>query len=326
MPQPFLRIRHYSEWLALRAAVHYVRKGELASSYARVQRLSGIARRVLTHEWAWALKNLQLVFGPTLSEQDRIRLAVIAFEQHLLSYVEGLRDDQVDVKVVNGENAAEAYEQGRGVLMCGVHLGSWESCVRWSAGTGYPIVCVYRRAQNPLSDQEFQKVRAGYGIEWVRSDNLAGIVSALRDHKIVMMMTDLNTLSGGVAAEFLGVSAMCPAGPALLALEMQCPIVPCIGIRENVGLTKLHMEPQIQFAQTGSTKDVALLTRQINRVFEPWVLQYAEQYNWLHPRWRARPDGTMWKTSDPVESMWAERTAPFPTLTDRIQKIVASRQ
>jgi KDO2-lipid IV(A) lauroyltransferase len=268
------------------------------------------------------LKNLQLVFGPALSEQDRRRLAAIAFEQHLLSYVEGLRGSDVAVEVVNSENAVEAYEQGRGVLICGVHLGSWEAGVRWGAETGYPIVGVYRRAHNPLSDREFQKIRAGYRMEWVRSDDLAGIVSTLRDRKIVLMMTDLNTLSGGVAAGFLGVPAMCPAGPALLALEMRCPIVPCLGIREKVGLTKLHIEPQIRFAPTGSTRDVAILTRQINKVFEPWILQYAEQYNWLHPRWRARPDGRMWKRSDPVEIMWAERTEPFPVLSDRIQKII----
>jgi KDO2-lipid IV(A) lauroyltransferase len=287
-----------------------------------VQRLSEIGRRVLAQEWNWTLKNLQLVFGPALSEQDRIRLAANAFEQHLLSYIEGLRGDEVAVDVVNEENAIEAYEQGRGVLVCSIHLGSWEAGVRWSAGTGYPIACIYRRAHNPLSDREFQKIRESYRIEWIGSDDLAGIASALRDHKIVLMMTDLNTLSGGVAAEFLGLPAMCPAGPALLAMEMQCPIVPCIGIRESVGLAKLHLEPQIQFVPTGTSKDVALLTRQINRVFEPWVLEYAEQYNWLHPRWRARPDGTIWKTTDPIESMWAERTAPFPPLPDRVVKMI----
>jgi lauroyl/myristoyl acyltransferase len=326
MMQSRIHIRHYGEWLALRAAMRYVRKGDVSSSNARVRRLSSIACKVFRNEWLWALKNLRLVFGPALSEQGRGRLATIAFEQHLLSYVEGLRDDKVDVKVVNGENAAEAYEQGRGVLMCGVHLGSWESCVRWSAGTGYPIVCVYRRAHNPLSDQEFQKVRAGYGIEWVRSDDSGGIVSALRDRKMILMMTDLNMLSGGVAAEFLGVPAMCPTGPALLALEMRCPVIPCIAIRENNKATRLHIEPQIQFDSTGSPKDVAWLTRRINQTFEPWVLQYAEQYNWLHPRWRARPNGRTWKISDPVESMWAERTAPFPALSERIQKIIASEQ
>lgn len=326
MMQSRLHIRHYGEWFALREAMRYVKKGDAASACARVQRLSRVARRVFRNEWAWALKNLHLVFGPALGEEGRRRLAAIAFEQHLLSYVEGLRSDHVDVKVVNGENAAEAYEQGRGVLMCGVHLGSWESCVRWSAGAGYPIVGVYRRAHNPLSDREFQKVRAGYGIEWVRSDDLAGIVSAIRDRKMVLMMTDLNTLSGGVAAEFLGVAAMCPTGPALFALEMHCPIVSCIAVRESNQLMKLHIEPQIQFDPTGSPKDLAGVTRRINQTFEPWILQYAEQYNWLHPRWRARPDGSIWKTSDPIESMWAERTAPFPALSDRVQRIIVSGQ
>jgi Kdo2-lipid IVA lauroyltransferase/acyltransferase len=318
-----LQMRHYGEWLALRAAMRYVRKGDFASARVRVRRLSGIARRVLDNEWAWALKNLHLVFGPTLGEQERARLAAVAFEQHLLSYVEGLRDSDVEVKVVDEENAIEAYEQGRGVLVCSIHLGSWEPGVRWSAGSGYPIVCVYRPAHNPRSDREFQVVRASYGIEWVRSDDLGGIAAALRARKFVLMMTDLNTLSGGVAADFLGVPAMCPVGPAVLALEMRCPIVPCIGIREDNGVTKLHFEPPIQFDPTGSTKDVARLTRRINQTFEPWVLNYAEQYNWLHPRWRARPDGSIWKASDRVESMWAERIAPFPSLSDRVQRIIA---
>lgn len=316
-------IQYYGEWVVLRAVMRYVRRCDLQRAHERTQLIAKVMHRILRNEWQWALKNLQIVFGPSLSEEQRILLATIAFEQHLASYVEGMRVGEISVQAVGVENLSAAYDQGRGVIVCGVHIGSWEAIGKWVGGSGFPAVGIYRSAHNPLSDREFQMIRSSYRIQWLRSDDGRGIVNALQQGKVVFFMADLNTASGGVSSEVFGLPAMCPAGPAKLALRLGCPVITAVNIRENVGKTTLHISPALHFGLSGSSSaDIAVLTRQINQSFEPWILEYAEQYNWLHPRWRSRPNGTTWRVSDPIESMWAERSTPFPKLNKRVEQII----
>ncbi len=316
-------IQYYGEWVVLRAVMRYVQRCDLQRAHERTQLIAKVMRRILRNEWRWALKNLQIVFGPSLSEEQRILLATIAFEQHLASYVEGMRVGEVSVQTVGVENVSAAYNQGRGVIVCGIHIGSWEAMVKWFGVSGFPVVAIYRRAHNPLSDREFQMARSSYGVRWLRSDDVRGVVNALQQKHVAILMADLNTTRGGVSSEVFGLPAMCPAGPAKLALRLGCPVITAVNIREDVGKTILHISPALHCGLSGSSSaDIAVLTRQINQSFEPWILEYAEQYNWLHPRWRSRPNGNTWRVSDPIEPMWAERSTPFPKLNKRVEQII----
>jgi KDO2-lipid IV(A) lauroyltransferase len=315
--------RFYAEWLALKAAVAYFRRGDTAASWKKIRRLAPVARWVLRDPWRWALRNLELVFGPQLDERARSRLALIAWEQHLGSYVEGLRHEDVVVRSVNEDRVRAAYDEGRGLIVCSVHLGSWEAGVRFLAKTGAPHALLYRRAANPLSEREFQALRASSGSEWIDTRDLAGVVRVLRKRQILVMMTDLNTLAGGVPADFLGITAMCPRGPAWLAIRQQCPIMPVVTVRDRDATVTCYCEPQLDPpACADDEASIRQLTRTINATFEPWVIEYADQYNWFHPRWRFRPDGRMWRVTDPIEGQWAERVAGFSSVSERVRRLL----
>jgi KDO2-lipid IV(A) lauroyltransferase len=191
---------------------------------------------------------------------------------------------------------------------------------------GLPLAVVYRKATNPLSDREFQAVRASYGAEWIDADDPIKMVKALREGKVLGLMTDLDTPGSGVVADYLGLKAMCPPGPARLALRYGCPIIPCIFVRDGEASATVHFEPRLEPTDSDNGESALVrLTKRINTTFEPWVLEYAEQYNWLHPRWRYRPDGRTWQHTDPIESQWAERVSPFPQLSERVRRIIHSK-
>ncbi len=174
MASSLLNIRFYLEWLVLRGVVRYIEGGDMDQAWRRTQRLARLGTKIPRHEWHWTLQNLKLVFGPTLTDVQRKRLAAIAFEQHFGSYMEGLRHRDVAVSTVGLDRLQHAYKKGRGVILCSVHLGSWESGGRLLAEAGFPIAVVYRRAFNPLSDREFQRTRASYNVEWIPSDDCPG--------------------------------------------------------------------------------------------------------------------------------------------------------
>lgn len=319
-----LQMRFHVESLALRGVLACFRGLDSQQVQKRLRLLSPVMTRVLRQDWRWAVQNLKLIFGPNLTEKERKRLATLAFEHHLSSYLEGMRHADLEVDFHHEERLLECHAEGRGVILCGVHLGSWEAVLHHGAKAGLPIVGVYRRAQNPRSDQVFQEIRAAYGIEWIVSKDVEAISRALRAGKIVGLMTDLNTLSGGTVADFLGVPATCPSGPARLALLQNVPLVPAVAVRMGEGRICAHFEHAIRPPQNAySDVETQRLTRQINAHFEPWILEYAEQYNWLHPRWRARPDGSRWNLQMSDTELERERTAPFLRVSDRVRRLLA---
>lgn len=316
---PALQLRFRFEWLVLRAMHAVFRRIDIQRARAYVRLLTPLATTVFRHDWKWAVGNLKLVFGPNLSDAERTQLVRLAFEHHMSSYLEGLRHADVAVEFEHHERLVQSHAQGRGVILCGVHLGSWESVLPHAARVGLPVVGVYRRAFNPLSDRVFQETRSDYRIEWIASDDADAIVSALRDGKIVGLMTDLNTISGGTVADFLGIPATCPSGPARLAVLHGAPIVPAVAIRAGPGRVTVRFEPPIIPEKSDSP---AQITRAINAIFEPSVLEYAEQYNWMHPRWRNRPDGRRWNLRLSDAEFAQERTAPFLAVPERVRQLL----
>jgi len=310
---------HQIEAVALRGLIAWFGKGDLASAYRRLHHALPLAKVFLRRDWLWADRNLRLIYGENLTPVERSRLAALAFENHLRSYVEGLRAADLACDFHSPHHLLDALAGGRGVILCGVHLGTWEPVFRIGSQAGVPIVGVYRRAQNPISDRRFQTIRAAYKIEWIESRDVTGIAQALDEKKVIALMTDLNTLSGGLETDFLGVPAMGPSGPARLALLKNCPLVPALALRAADGRVDVHFESPIYPAD----EPPAQLARRINAVFEPWILEYAEQYNWLHPRWRSRPDGSLWDLKTPLAQLLAAKKSPYFEPSPRIRSLLA---
>jgi acyl transferase domain-containing protein/lauroyl/myristoyl acyltransferase/acyl carrier protein len=317
--------RHRVEAAALRFAIRVFRGCDRPRAMHRLRTVLPAVRPFLANDRRWALKNLRAVFGDNLAPARRARLAEMALEHHLLSYVEGVGARGGTETFENHESALDAYASGSGLIVCGVHLGTWEPILRWGPGVGLPFAAVYRRAHNPLADRVFQDVRGAYGIRWVRSNDTPGMLNALADGCALGMMTDLNTFSGGVFADFLGLAASCPAGPAALALHTGARLVPAVALRESGDRTRIIFgEPLDPGADGVSGDNVRHLTRRLNAAFEPWILEYAEQYNWLHPRWRFRPDGSVWTLRTTEAEMAAARTTPYALPSERLLRVIAS--
>ncbi|WP_130472008.1 lysophospholipid acyltransferase family protein [Candidatus Magnetaquicoccus inordinatus] len=310
-PPQGVRWRHRLEWLLLRSLVGWLQQGDLGKAYRRVARLSPLLRHVLRSEWAWSNTNLQWVYGNNLQPRARERLAALVMENIMRSLLEGLRPDPCQISA-GAEQAQtliqEALQQQRGLIVCSTHLGSWEMGVKWIATLGQPIHVVYRHANNPLSEQIFMAARAHYGVHWIRRDELVKMLRVLQKKEILLLMTDINQRRDGIVAPFLGIPALCPAGPARLAQRRQIPLLPLACLRDpEWGRFRILSAPML--APLADESEEALTTR-INQQFEPWITAHPEQYNWLHARWRSRPDGCLWSADTPAEQLLQARLTP----------------
>ncbi|MFM8884840.1 MAG: KR domain-containing protein, partial [Chthoniobacterales bacterium] len=312
----------YFEWMALRAMEKFLLGRDIVAARKRLVSLLPVFRTALRSDWQWSLKNLELVFGPNLDETQRRKLALLAMENHLASYLESGFSHGMEFEF---DNYAELLELAgdRGVILCGVHLGSWEPFLRWAPDIGLRLAAVYRKARNPLAERTFQQRRALYGIEWIPSGDVRAIAQAIDDRKIVAFMTDLNTYERPLFPDFLGAPASFAPGPCALSVLKGAPLIAGVGIRHSVSKVSATFAPAIwPDTDRPIAAETLALAVKLNDFFGPRILEHAEQYNWLHPRWRCRPDGSVWTLKTPAKEMAMARTAPYAIPSDRLLSVI----
>lgn len=308
----------FLEWIGLRVAEKFFLGRDISGARTRLARLMPVFRMALRRDWQWSLKNLEIIFGDNLNPRQRRKLAAIAMENHLASYLESGFSHELEFEFHDYLEILE-LAGGRGVILCGVHLGSWEPFLRWAPDIGLRLAAVYRKARNPLAERIFQERRSRYGIEWIPSNDTKAIAQAVDDRKIVAFMTDLNSYETKLFSDFLGIPASCAMGPYALAALKNAPIIPAVGIRKSVSKVSATFAPALWSDPARPiSSEVGRLAHEVNRIFNPWVLEYADQYNWLHPRWRCRPDGSLWTLQTPAPLIAASRTGPCPQVPARV--------
>jgi KDO2-lipid IV(A) lauroyltransferase len=289
------------------------------------ERLTRVAARlayaVLARDRKWAYKNLEIVFGDNLSPQERRRIVVSSFETIVRTRIECLRwskDWMIrNVVEIGGELGREAMKrvqaEGKGAIVITAHLGNFEILPAWCHHTGFPSTVMYRPQNNWRVERLLMGARTDYLPSVVRRSTV-GLMTlgyVLREGGNVGLLVDMNTIENPVFVDFLGFQAASPPGAAALALATGSPVILAVSVREPDGRHRLIFHPPFETIRTGDKKrDVLANTQQYMKAIESYVLAYPEQYNWPHPRWRFRPDGSFWTLQTPVSAIESERAGP----------------
>jgi KDO2-lipid IV(A) lauroyltransferase len=317
-------VREHLEYRLLRALFDHLRRHDLSRSLRRGRRLSRVSPLLARSQRKWGVKSLRLVFGQALDGARCRRLLRRVFENYFYTLVEGLRSDDVAISATGFDGLASAHAGGNGVIACGMHLGSWDVGLRQLSRVGLPTALVYRPARDARVRRLLHEARAGWGVRWIGLDDAWSAVRALRDGHVLCLLCDQCPGDRGVTAEFLGVPVRFPQGPARLGLRLGSPLVPVVHIREGPGRVRVHCEPPIDPRPSRDARAPAShLTRRLAAAFEPWVVEYAEQYNWCYPIWRQRPGGGHWRLADPNATIRGAESAGTPPLAARVVRLLA---
>jgi KDO2-lipid IV(A) lauroyltransferase len=323
-----MEIQYLLEYLLLWPIVVLVRRLSEPRSRALARSLSRVAYRLLAHDRRWCLRNLELVFGSNLAPAQRTKLATRAFEHIFLTRFEALRwtPEWMVTNVIEERCdrfhavCREAARQGKGCIALSAHLGNFELLAPWSVHSGWPITVMIRPQNNWRVERLLAGARTRFMPKTV-SRGLFGLLN-LRDDlcngQVTGLLIDQNTLRHGVFVDFLGFQAATAPGAALLALETRCPVILVVSVRQPDGRHRIIAHPPFELIETGDREhDILANTQQYTKAIESYVLAYPEQYNWLHPRWRYRPDGSFWRHDTPYKRMAAERSGrPREPLAD----------
>lgn len=196
------------------------------------------------------------------------------------------------IEVEGLEMLEEASRSGRGVLLLSCHMGAFELLPIYFTHLGYKVTVVGTRLKYDRLNRLLVDSRTSRGIQNIdRGSDTLKLVRALKNGEIVGILMDQNMKVKSIRAEFFGIPAHTPVGPALLALRIN-PEVLVLAIRRIEGdRHRITIRPAVKLARTDDfEKDVQVNTQMFNDEVEALIRQDLTQWAWMHKRWRKRED------------------------------------
>ena len=206
-----------------------------------------------------------------------------------------------DMRHVGMEKLSQAMDLGRGVLLIGAHVGSFDALR--AASTLRPDVTVrvvldveHSPALSAILKQLNPQIAAG--IINPRKDGTAvalEIGAALNQGTLVTMLADRGRPGNATASvDFLGRPAEFPTAPWQIAAALHVPVVLCVGLYRGGNRYDLHFEiltEQLQIDRKERQKHLRDVIQDFaNRLAD--LLRVAP-YNWFnfYDFWNDRPPG-----------------------------------
>jgi KDO2-lipid IV(A) lauroyltransferase len=252
-----------------------------------------IRRRVI-------VENLRRVFGPTVPEEEIVRLAQAHYshlwqlcgEFLLFRRLPSARQAAM-VRVENHEALERALARRKGALVLTGHFGNWE--IATVAGLDqFPYMRgrfhFLRRPIKPRWLDHFVNWRfrrAGFGVLSKRG-SLDALLDRLSAGDVIVFPFDQHAgPPDGIEVDFFGQPAWTFKSLAIIALATGAPVVPASSWREPNGKHVLRFEePLLPIECENAGEEIRRNTRAYNAAIERLILRRPEQWYWVHRRWK----------------------------------------
>ena len=268
---------------------------------------AGLGRLVaLVHgpRTAIARINLEIAFPDWTPAARRrvIRESFANMGRHLaeLALLQGAHRDALldSVRFEGWEHleAARARSKAGGVILLTAHLGSWELGAIAGVRAGVPVCVVHRVFQNPYLEAMVRRWRSESGMQVEALGEAArGVLRALRQGKAVGILFDQDApRQEAIFVPFFSQQAATRSAPARLAARTRTPVVPIAFLRQPDGFShEVRAWPplDLEMEDPGDPELLARNVTRMNRALEDVIRANPEQWNWVHRRWRTRPEG-----------------------------------
>lgn len=258
--------------------------------------LGRLSMRFIPRRVQVARRNLELCF-PDMPVAEREAMVVRNFESVGMGLIEtGMAWFWPDWRItkwfhVSGlENIDKAHQEGKGVLLIGMHFLTLELGAR-IFGIHNPGIGVYRPNDNALLDwlQTWGRMRSNKSM--LDRKDLKGMIRALKNGDIIWYAPDHDYgPRSSVFVPFFGVEkAATTKGSYLLIRSGQPAVIPFVPRRLPHG--KGYEMVILPEEEAMPLDDEAATAARMNKVVEHGVLMAPEQYMWLHRRFKTRPAG-----------------------------------
>ncbi len=247
-----------------------------------------------------ALSNLDLAYGDSLSEEEKVWIAKSSFVNLATMALEfcwmpsSTYNTKEIIHIVNPDTILSAYAEGKGLIVAVPHMGNWEFEPRWLRENGIVANIVSRSQKQPWVNRLVREIRSVNGVKEIDKRNaLKSILSALRRKEAVVMAIDQHSRKEAVVTQFFGKPAMTTASAALLAQKTGCIVMVGACFRCEDGRFGGAFSEPIPTQVTGDREtDLQENTQRYVSEIEKFVRKYPGDWMWMHRRWRVRKENS----------------------------------
>jgi KDO2-lipid IV(A) lauroyltransferase len=187
------------------------------------------------------------------------------------------------------DHIREVQRRGHTPIMVLPHLGSWEWAAAWLGRIcDQHVIAVVERLEPPELFDWFAKTRNSYGVEIVPlgSGAMERLMTAARDRAgIITLVADRDIAGNGIPVRFFGAEASLPAGPAILGLRTNSPLLP-VAVYDTGRTRSCEVRPPIWPDRSGGFRaDVLAMTQRVASELEDLISAAPEQWHVLADIW-----------------------------------------
>lgn len=253
-------------------------------------RLSGKTRRI-------ALANIDIVFGDTLSPEEKKNIARQSFKSLCLVLLDLFwfarnTSDRIRKYVVMDASSVIMKSAKPAIAVTG-HFGNWEILGQTVALVDPPFLAIAAHLKNSVADRLVTRLRSG-GSQRVayKEGAMREAVNVLKEGGRVGLLLDQNVLpkAGGVFVDFFGLPVPMSSAAERLSKLTGLPIIFGFCVPDDRGYYRLYSPPAIPLAETGTQDGV--VTQTIARSLEAEIRRNPGCWLWMYKRWKYISPGT----------------------------------
>lgn len=190
------------------------------------------------------------------------------------------------VTVENEHLLMDAIAAKTGVIVSLPHAGNWDHAGAYFCGKGVNLVTVAEHLKPEKLFQKFLRFRQNMGMEVLPLDGrvLGTLAQRLRQGALVALVADRDLSRSGIDVKFFGGPARMPAGPALLALKTDAPLITAFVSYTETGINIVFKNVVIPTAGT-QEQQVAEIVQMTAQHFEDGIKEKPEDWHMLQRIW-----------------------------------------
>ena len=181
-----------------------------------------------------------------------------------------------------------ALSEGKGVIIVGLHLGTWDVGATFLSQRHYPINAMVRSSySNDKLNRFMHNLRCKAGISVIPArDGIWPATEALRHNEVLALLIDAPTKGKLVKVGFLGGYAQFSAGAAALAVRTKAAVLPGCIVRLPDNSFKGFIGEKVEFGFSGDFRsNIQSFTQSILDSLQGFVKQYPDQWGMLRNIW-----------------------------------------
>ena len=190
------------------------------------------------------------------------------------------------VTVENEHLLMDAIAAKTGVIVSLPHAGNWDHAGAYFCAKGVNLVTVAERLKPEKLFLKFLEYRQNMGMEVLPLNGrvMGTLAQRLRQGALVALVADRDLSRSGIDVTFFGGPSRMPAGPALLALKTDAPLITAYVSYTDTGIHIVFK--QVLLPSEGSQEQrVSEIVQMTAKHFEEGIAQKPEDWHMLQRIW-----------------------------------------